>query len=82
MSRFRALSLVLGFSAWSLAGAPLTFQPAGHVGFDVLADGKVVAPVRLCAGGVLVADKVEKDGGGLRLSEDRNEPKNHRAGQE
>ena len=64
MIRFCAVSFVVGLAAASLAGANLTLQPAGHEGFDVLAGGKVVAPIRLCTGGVIVADKVERPAAG------------------
>jgi hypothetical protein len=52
----------------SSAPAAVTFQPAGKIGFDVLADGRVVAPIRLCAGGVIVADEVQAADRGLRFS--------------
>jgi hypothetical protein len=68
MIRSSAIPLALALASSSLAAATLSFQPAGHLGFDVLADGKVVAPVRLCSDGLLVADKVSTAGGGLRLS--------------
>jgi hypothetical protein len=48
-------------------GGTLTVQPAGNEGFDIFADGKLVAPVR--TNGVITAGKVEKQGEGLRLSD-------------
>jgi hypothetical protein len=62
-----AIALLLDM-AISLAAATFTFQRAGNEGFDVLADGKLVAPIRLSAEGAILADKVEEIGGGLRLS--------------
>ncbi|HEX3720687.1 MAG TPA: hypothetical protein VH595_22280 [Verrucomicrobiae bacterium] len=56
-------------AATRLAGANITFQPVGNEGFDVLADGKVVAPIRLSADGAILAGKVENLDGGLRFSE-------------
>src|SRR5262249_12487186 len=40
----------------------------GKQGFDVFADGALVAPIRLAANGALVADQVETNTLGLRLS--------------
>ncbi|HEX4122488.1 MAG TPA: hypothetical protein VH619_17875 [Verrucomicrobiae bacterium] len=53
----------------SVCAAGVSFQRAGNEGFDVLADGKVVAPIRLSADGAIVAGKVENVAGGLRLSD-------------
>jgi len=54
-----------------LAGAQanpvLTVQPAGNEGFDVYADGVLVAPIRLAANGAIVADQVETNSSGLRF---------------
>jgi hypothetical protein len=68
MIRFSAIPLVLGLATSSLAATSLTLQPVRNLGFDVLANGQVVAPVRLSSGGVIVADKVQTVGGGLRFS--------------
>src|SRR5215471_5292556 len=46
----------------------ITIQPAGNQGFDVYADGILVAPVRLAANGAIVADQVITNGSGIRLS--------------
>src|SRR5438552_1060416 len=45
-----------------------TVQPVGHEGFDVYADGVLAAPVRLAAHGAIVADQVETNASGIRLS--------------
>ena len=42
-------------------------QPSGNEGFDVFADEVLVAPIRLAAGGAIVADDIETNGSGLRL---------------
>ena len=49
-------------------GGQVTVQPAGNLGFDVFADGVLVAPVRLAAMGAIVADNVESNAAGLLLS--------------
>jgi hypothetical protein len=46
----------------------LTIQAAGQVGCDVLANGIVVAPIRLAANDALVADSVVATNGGVRFS--------------
>jgi len=46
----------------------ITLQPAGNQGFDVYADGVLVAPVRLASNGALVADQVQTNAAGIRLS--------------
>ncbi len=47
---------------------PITVQPAGNQGFDVFANGVLVAPIRLAAGGAIVADSVVANAAGLRFS--------------
>jgi len=49
-------------------GAQITVQPAGNLGFDVYADGLLVAPIRLAANGVIVADNVVSNASGVSLS--------------
>jgi hypothetical protein len=68
MLRFSAIPLLLGLATSCLADDSLSIQPAGNLGFDVLSQGKVVAPVRFCSGGVIVADKTEKLSYTLRFS--------------
>jgi hypothetical protein len=46
----------------------LSVQPAGRIGFDVLADGLLVAPIRLAVNGAILADSVVVTNGGIRLS--------------
>lgn len=48
--------------------AGLTVQPVGRLGFDVLSDGRLVAPIRLAADGGITADNVQTTLDGLRLS--------------
>src|SRR5215467_11605267 len=50
------------------AAPSFTVQPSGNQGFDVFADGVLVAPIRLAANGALVADQVETNASGVRLS--------------
>jgi hypothetical protein len=45
-----------------------TVRSAGNQGFDVLADGALVAPIRLAANGVIVADTITTNTDGLTLS--------------
>ena len=49
-------------------GAQITVQPAGNQGFDVYANGVLVAPIRLAANGVIVADSVVTNASGVLLS--------------
>src|SRR5512141_1118913 len=49
-------------------GGQITVQPAGNQGFDVYADGVLVAPIRLAANGAIVADNVVSNATGLLLS--------------
>ena len=63
---------LLGFlgGGLSVLAAPpvLSVQPVGQTGFDVFADGQMVAPVRLAAEGAIVASQVEFSNGWVRLS--------------
>lgn len=64
-----ALGLLAGVFALSPAHAvDFTVQPAGNQGFDVYADGVLVAPIRLAANGALLADSVVATTNGLVLS--------------
>jgi hypothetical protein len=49
-------------------GGQITVQPAGGQGLDVYADGVLVAPIRLAANGVIMADNVVSNASGLLLS--------------
>ena len=61
--------LMLGFLALVQApGAQITVQPAGNQGFDVFANGVLVAPIRLSGNGAIVADNVVSNSTGLLLS--------------
>ncbi|MGO8698724.1 MAG: hypothetical protein ACLQVY_13505 [Limisphaerales bacterium] len=61
------LALALTALAQARAGS-ITVQPAGNQGFDVYANGALVAPIRLAANGAIVADSVTADSTGLTLS--------------
>jgi hypothetical protein len=50
------------------AAPSFTVQANGNQGFDVFADGVLVAPIRLAANGALVADQIETNASGVRLS--------------
>jgi hypothetical protein len=54
--------------SWTLLAATITVRPAGRQGFDVLVDGKRVAPVRLCSNGAIVASQVESGEGTSRFT--------------
>jgi hypothetical protein len=54
--------------ATSLSAASVSLRPAGREGFDLLADGKFAAPVRLSSNGAILADTVEETKSGVRLS--------------
>jgi len=61
--------LLLGLLALVRAqGAQITVQAAGNQGFDVYAEGRPVAPIRLAANGAIVADNVVSNAMGLILS--------------
>jgi hypothetical protein len=49
-------------------GGQFRVQPAGNRGFDVYANGVLLAPIRLAANGVIVADSVVSNATGLVLS--------------
>lgn len=65
-----ACGLLLLAGDVSLPGATpvFTVQPALNQGFDVLADGVLVAPIRLAANGAILADQVSSTSTNLRLS--------------
>ncbi|MDE3066986.1 MAG: hypothetical protein KGJ60_05475 [Verrucomicrobiota bacterium] len=48
--------------------AQITVQPAGNQGFDVYANGRLVAPIRLAANGAIMADNVVSNAAGLFFS--------------
>ena len=50
------------------ASPVFTVLPSGHKGFDVYADGVLAAPIRLAANDAIVADQVETNASGVRLS--------------
>ena len=71
--RIRGLSfawLVLWLNlGWEARCAPVfTLQPVGNEGFNVLADGVLVAPIRLSSASALQADTVVANASGIRLS--------------
>src|SRR5579862_3258626 len=66
-----SLGLVIGMTGFVFPaeGAPsFTIRPAGNEGFDVLADGVVVAPVRLACESAIQADSVTTNLSSIRLS--------------
>ena len=69
MIKARIPLLFLLMSAILADATSITFQRAGDEGFDVLADGRVVAPIRLSVDRAIVAGKVEETDGELRLSQ-------------
>ncbi|MGA2498280.1 MAG: hypothetical protein ABSH20_11100 [Tepidisphaeraceae bacterium] len=50
------------------AAAAISLRPANNQGVDVLADKKVVAPIRLSSNGVIVADRVTVQEAEVRLT--------------
>ncbi len=50
------------------AAQVVTVTASGHDGFDVFADGVLAAPIRLAANGAIVADQVDTNASGIRLS--------------
>ncbi len=61
--------LVLALLALVRAQAgPITVQPAGNQGFDVYANGVLVAPIRLAVNGAILADNVVSNATGIQLS--------------
>ena len=65
---YRTAFLVALLGAMSVQAGQITVQPAGNQGFDVYADGVLVAPIRLAANGAIVADNVVSNATGLVLS--------------
>lgn len=65
---FPVLALVLGRLIQANAAPVFTVRPAGNQGFDVFADGVLVAPIRLAANSALLADTITTNGDGLTLS--------------
>src|SRR5664279_1116402 len=65
----RGAGFIVGLLALIQAqGGPITVQPAGNQGFDVYANGVLVAPIRLAVNGAIVADNVVSNASGLLLS--------------
>lgn len=64
----RLVFLAMGTCGLQAANPTLTLQPNGNEGFDVYADGVLVAPIRLAANGAIVADRVEASALNVRLS--------------
>jgi hypothetical protein len=65
----RIASFVLLLGALTHAhAATFTTTPAGNQGFDVFADGVLVAPIRLAANGAILADTVVSNANGVVLS--------------
>jgi len=62
------LLLVTAIARGQGSNPVLTLRPAGNTGFDVLADGTVVAPIRLAANGALLAAQVETTARSVKLS--------------
>ena len=50
------------------AGPVFTIRPVGNEGFDVLADGIVIAPVRLASESAILAGSIVSNESGIRLS--------------
>ena len=67
--RWAGAGFILGLLVLAQARAgQITVQPAGNQGFDVYADGVLVAPIRLAANGAIVADNVASNATGILLS--------------
>jgi hypothetical protein len=62
------VGILLAFVVGSQGAPVFTVRPAGNEGFDVLADGVVIAPVRLSSESAIQADTVFTNAAGLRLS--------------
>jgi hypothetical protein len=62
------LGLALLPTSFARATPQLTVAPAGNQGFDVYANGVMVAPIRLAANGAIVADNVISNAAGIELS--------------
>src|SRR2546426_3349190 len=67
-TRLALLALCVAAAVCVRAAPVITVLPAGHDGFDVYADGVLAAPIRLAANGAIVADTVETNASGIRLS--------------
>lgn len=68
-ARSCGLALLIFAFLLKAQGAPVfSVEPAGSAGFDILADGKVLAPIRLAAGGVIQASQVTSNAAGITLS--------------
>jgi hypothetical protein len=66
---YGASLFLLIFQQTKVEGATaFSVQPASNQGFDVFADGVLVAPIRLSANGAIVADQVVTTSTGLHLS--------------
>jgi len=68
LPRLAGLGLLFGAMLHANGGPTFTVQPAGNEGFDIMADGTLVAPVRLAAESAIQADNVVSNATGLRLS--------------
>src|SRR6266853_1194704 len=69
LSRLLAWLSLLMALVLQVNGSPLfTLRPVGNAGFDVLADGNVIAPIRLAAEGAIQADNVVTNVSGIQLS--------------
>ena len=64
----RCASVVLLTLLFRAQGAVFTVQPVGGLGFDILADGKLVAPIRLAAEDAIQAGNVVTNATGLSFS--------------
>lgn len=68
-SPFRINSGFLIAMVFAANGGPVfTLRPAGNEGFDVLADGANIAPIRLAAENAILADSVVTNASGIQLS--------------
>ena len=57
-----------GMDGAGISVVRVTVRPAGREGFDVLAGGRLSAPIRLSTNGAITAETVETQSGGVRLS--------------
>lgn len=62
------MAIALGTVCYSHAATTFSVRSAGNTGFDVFADGVLVAPIRLAANNVLLADTITTNTDGLTLS--------------
>ncbi|HWX21127.1 MAG TPA: hypothetical protein VN578_14600 [Candidatus Binatia bacterium] len=63
-----SISVFLLAARLAQAAPSITAVPAGNQGFDVYADGALVAPIRLAANGAIMADNVVSNAAGITLS--------------